>query len=322
MRADRLLSVLMLLQARGRMTARELAEELEVTERTIYRDMDALSSAGVPVYGEPGPEGGYALLDSYRTSLTGLSQGELQALFMLGIPAPLADLGVGQALKGAMFKLAAALPDAQRADEAKVRQRFYLDANWWDREEEQVPHLTTIHQAVWQDRRLTMTYRVYGVPVDRVVEPYGLVAKAGVWYLVCAREERLRVHRVSELVDARKEAEPFERLPGFDLAGFWAEWCAHRAELRAIYHVTVRVASHFVGALPGYFGPRIRERVAQAGPPDAEGWITLGLAFESLEAARAQLLGFGSGVEVLEPYALRRSLLDIAEQVVGVYSRG
>ncbi|NLG49717.1 MAG: WYL domain-containing protein [Chloroflexi bacterium] len=321
MRADRLLSLLMLLQARGRMTARELAEELEVTERTIYRDMDALSAAGVPVYGEPGPEGGYALLDSYRTSLIGLSQGELQALFMLGIPAPLADLGVGQALKGALLKLAAALPDAQRADEARVRQRFYLDANWWDQGEEQVPHLTTIHQAVWQDRLLTVSYRVYGVPVDRLVEPYGLVAKAGVWYLVCARKGRVRVHRVSELLDAHMEAESFERPPGFDLGAFWADWCAQRVELRALYHVTVRVAPHFVDALPGYLGPRIRERVAQAGPPDAEGWITLKLAFESFQAARAQLLGFGAGVEVLEPYALRRSLLDIAEQVVGLYTR-
>ncbi len=128
MRADRLLSLLMLLQARGRLTAKALAEKLEVSERTIYRDIDALCVAGVPIYGEAGPEGGYALLDSYRTSLTGLTEGEVRALFMLNIPAPLAELGVSQELRTAMLKLSAVLPAARRSDEERVRQRFYLDS--------------------------------------------------------------------------------------------------------------------------------------------------------------------------------------------------
>lgn len=145
MRADRLLSLLMLLQIRGRMTARELAKELEVSERTIYRDIDALSIAGVPVYGEPGPEGGYALVDSYRTNLTGLTEGEVRALFMLSIPAPLADLGVSHELRAALPKLSAALPNARRRDEERVRQRFHLDSTWWRQGEERVPHLQTIH---------------------------------------------------------------------------------------------------------------------------------------------------------------------------------
>jgi len=128
MRADRLLSLLMLLQARGRMTARALATELEVSERTIYRDIDALSLSGVPIYGDRGPEGGYALLESYRISLPGLKEDEVRALYMLSIPAPLAQLGVGQELKAALRKLVAALPAAYRADAARVRQRLHLDA--------------------------------------------------------------------------------------------------------------------------------------------------------------------------------------------------
>jgi len=184
------------------MTARELAKELEVSERTIYRDIDALSIAGVPVYGEPGPDGGYALVDSYRTNLTGLTEGEVRALFMLSIPAPLADLGVSQELRAALLKLSAALPDARRRDEERVRQRFHLDSTWWRQGEERVPHLQTIHQAVWQDRKLHVMYHPpFAIEIERLVAPYGLVAKAGVWYLVCARNDRLHVHRVSDLLD-------------------------------------------------------------------------------------------------------------------------
>ena len=160
MRADRLLSLLMLLQARGRLTAPKLAQELEVSERTIYRDIDALSAAGVPVYGEAGAGGGYALLDSYRTNLTGLTEGEVRALFMLSIPKPLADLGVGRELGAALRKLAAALPSARRDDEERVRQRFLLDAVGWEQVEESAPHLPTVHQAVWEDRRLHLAYRI------------------------------------------------------------------------------------------------------------------------------------------------------------------
>lgn len=321
MRADRLLSLLMLLQARGRMTARKLAEELEVSERTIYRDIDALSAAGVPVYGESGPEGGYALLDSYRTNLTGLTEGEVRALFMLSIPEPLTKLGVSQELKAALRKLSAALPDAHRHDEERVRQRFHLDSIWWHQVEESVPHLQTIYQAVWQARKLYQTYRLpFAIEVEQVVDPYGLVAKAGVWYLVYAVSGCIRTHRVSALFDVRMLEESFERPADFDLAAFWKEWCAEREESRSYYTVAVRVAPDFLPELPRYFGSRIRTKIAQAGPSEAEGWITLELSFESLEAARDRILGFGRGVEVLEPQALRRSVLDFASQIVALYT--
>ncbi len=323
MRADRLLSLLMLLQARGRLTAGKLARELEVSERTIYRDIDALSAAGVPVYGEPGPEGGYALLDSYRTNLTGLTEGEVRALFMLSIPQPLADLGVGRELGAALRKLSAALPAARRSEEQRVRQRFHLDATGWDRVEESAPHLPTVHQAVWQDRKLHLAYRIQplAIHVEQTVNPYGLVAKAGIWHLVYGINGAVRVLRVAALLDARLSEESCERPADFELARFWREWCAARDMGQVRYLVTVRVAQDFVSELPVYFGDAVRNQIALAGetPAGAEGWLTLRLPFESLEAARARILSFGRGVEVLEPSALRRSIVDYAEQIVSLY---
>lgn len=321
MRADRLLSLLMLLQTRGQMSARVLAAELEVSERTVYRDMEALSIAGVPVYGAPGPAGGYALVDQFRTNLTGLTEGEVRALFMVSIPPPLADLGVSQELRSALLKLSAALPDGRRREETWVRQRFHLDAIWWGQVREQVPHLQAIHQAVCQDRKLHMVYRPpFAVEIERLVAPYGLVAKAGVWYLVCDRNGALHVQPVTELLDARVTAEPFARPADFDLAAFWQGWCATAEQLLYDFTATVRVAPTFVPELPRYFGAAIRAQIASAGPPDAAGWLHLELSFASFETARERILGFGRGVEVLEPRALRRSVQDYAEQTLALYA--
>ena len=322
MRADRLLSLLILLQTRGRMTARRLAEELEVSERTIYRDIDALSAAGVPVYTERGPGGGCALLDGYRTNLTGLTRDEVRALFMLSVPAPLADLGVGHELKAALLKLSAALPTERRTDERRMRERIHLDSIWWFQHEEPVPHLQTIQEAVWEDRRLQLRYRLpFQAEAEQVVDPYGLVAKAGVWYLVCASGGHVRVHRASHVMGARLVDGSFERPPGFDLAEFWKDWSASYEQNRAHYPVLARVAPGLHRHLPQLFGEPMRDSIAKAGPPDAEGWLTLILPFESFEAARGRILGFGRAVEVLEPAALRDSVLDFATQVVALYER-
>ena len=321
MRADRLLALLMLLQTRGRMTAQKLAEELEVSVRTIYRDIDALSAAGVPVYAERGPGGGCALLDGYRTNLTGLTEDEVRALFMLSIPVALAELGVGQELKAALLKLSAALPASRRHDEAWVRQRIHLDWSWWFQAEEPVPHLQTMQRAVWEDRRLCLTYRQQAGPsieqFERVVDPYGLVAKAGVWYLVCAGDGRIRVYRVSRVLSARLTAEHFQRPADFDLAAYWSAHCAEYERNRPLYPVTVRVSPALASELSRHFG----DEIAEAGPPDAEGWITLTLPFETLGDARQRILGFGGAMEVLEPRALRESVLDFATQIVALYAR-
>jgi predicted DNA-binding transcriptional regulator YafY len=325
MRADRLLSLLMLLQARGRMTAQELAGELEVSVRTIYRDVDALGAAGVPVYAERGPGGGCALIDEYRTNLTGLTEDEVRALFMLSVPAALDELGVSQELRAALRKLAAALPAARRQDEERVRQRIYLDWSGWAQPEEVAPHLQTIQQAVWEDRKLRLEYRAqigpYTEQFERLVEPYGLVAKAGVWHLVGAGDGRVRVYRVSQVLEARISAERFTRPAGFDLAAFWQDWCARQEESRSTYPVTARISPGLAQYLPLFFGERARDWLAQAGPPDAAGWLTLTLQFESLFAARERILGLGGGIEVLEPQPLRQSVADFAAQIVARYAR-
>ena len=326
MRADRLLSLLMLLQARGQMTAWRLAQELEVSVRTIYRDIDALSAAGVPVYAERGPGGGCALIDSYRTTLTGLTGDEVRALFMLSIPTPLDDLGVSQELKSALLKLSAALPATRRQDEKRARQRIYLDwSNWrYHEEPEPVVHLQTVQQAVWQDRKLEFTYRLqFGSPVERqtVVEPYGLVAKAGTWYLVYGRESVVRAHPISQMLEAHALDESFQRPADFDLVRFWQAWRARAEENHPRYPVKMRVAPGLLSYLPYYFGDRIRETLAQASPADAEGWITITLSFESLERARERILGLGRAVEVVEPIPLRNSVVDFAAQIVDFYAR-
>jgi predicted DNA-binding transcriptional regulator YafY len=295
------------------MTASALAAALEVSERTIYRDVDALSAAGVPIYGVPGPEGGYALLDRYRTQLTGLTEGEIRALFMLSIPAPLADLGLQNALRSALLKLTAALPEGRRVEEQRVRQRFYLDPRWWQRHEQPLPALEAVQEAIWQDRLLRIAYQhPIGLRLTQVVEPYGLVAKAGQWYLVYRYQGRLRVLRVAYLVAATIGDEAFVRAPDFDLATFWAAWCAGAEKARRAYRVTVRVAPDYAPMLPQAFGLSPEEVT----PPDETGWVTVEIAFDSLETARDRLLGHGHVLEVLEPAALRKTLLDFARHVV------
>jgi predicted DNA-binding transcriptional regulator YafY len=321
MRADRLLAILMLMQTRGRLSARALAEELEVASRTIYRDIEALSAAGVPIYSEIGRDGGFALLDHYRTSLTGMTDGELRALFMLGVPEPLAKLGVSQELRNALLKLAAALPDTRQAMETQARARLHLDSAWWEQAEEAVPYLETIYKAVQQDHQLWIKYRLlHNVELEADVDPYGLVAKAGVWYLVYARHGAFRAQRVSHLVDVQPLSTTFMRDPDFDLASFWQTWVAEVGRRREGYPVTVLVAPGLAPLLPAFFGEGIRERQAQAAPADPEGRVTIELSFESLEAARERLLAFGAGIEVLRPEALRLSMIDYAGQILRRYN--
>jgi predicted DNA-binding transcriptional regulator YafY len=338
MRADRLISLLLLLQTRGRMTAQALADELEVSVRTVYRDLDALSSAGVPVFAEAGPGGGCALLDNYRTHLTGLEEAEVRALFMAGMPAALAELGFGADLKTGLLKLLAALPAARRHDEQWVRERVYLD--WESRPAApSPPALHVIRQAVWNDERLWITYRrassFYRREFERLVAPYGLVAKEGEWHLLCVdappgtcEDEtagRMRVFRVAELVAARGAGMTFSRPEDFDLAQAWRAWCAQAQAVLRHYVVTVRVSPQLAGDLQLYLGEHLgREQHAARSEPSAstgDDWLWVVLQFDSLEEARTKLLGLGAGVEVITPVALRHSLVDYAEQVVKRYSR-
>ena len=320
MRADRLLSLLMLLQTRGQMSAQELADELEVSERTIYRDIVALSASGVPVYASRGPGGGVRLIEEYRTTLTGLTPEETRALFMMSIPAPLMQLGMGDKFKGALLKLSASLPDTRRADEARTRQRIHLDSSWWFQSEQEIPCLQTIQQALWQDRRLCLKVRweFFNTEFEQEAEPYGLVAKANVWYLVYGRGGIPHVTRVSQIVEADLLPEGFFRPPEFDLETFWETWCRDY-ESQPPFCARVRVSPEALPLLAEYVGERARAGLAQTHLPYADGWVTLDLPFESFVAARTRLLGLGRAVEVLEPESLRRSLIDFAEQIVGFY---
>jgi len=224
LRADRLLSILLLLQARGRMTARELAERLEVSERTIYRDLDALSSAGVPIYTERGPGGGCELLDGYQTKLNGLTEMEVRALFLLSVSGPLVDLGLGKALEDALLKLSTALPTPYRSNVELVRQRIHLDTAPSYSSEMKAPYLHIIQDALWQDRKLHLTYSSGNShSIEQLVDPYGLVARARTWYLVGAIAGRVQVFRVSQLQAVEMTQECFERPGAFDLAAYWAE---------------------------------------------------------------------------------------------------
>ena len=320
MRADRLLSLLMLLQTHGQMSARELADELEVSERTIYRDITALSTAGVPVYASRGPGGGVRLIEEYRTTLTGLTPDETRALFMMSMPAPLMQLGMGATFKGALLKLSAALPDTRRVDEARTRQRILLDSSWWFQSAQQVPCLQVIQQALWQDRQLRIKVRwdFFNTEFEQEAEPYGLVAKANVWYLVYGRGGNPHVTRVSQIVEAEWMPECFTRPADFDLEEFWEEWC-REYESRPAFLAQVRVAPEALSLLAEYVGDHARDHLNQSASPDQDGWVTLDLPFESFGAARTRLLGLGRAVEVLEPESLRKSVVDFAEQIVGFY---
>lgn len=321
MRADRLISIVLLLQTRGSLSAQELAQELEVSDRTIYRDIYALSQAGIPVYTIKGPGGGIFLVENYRTTLTGLTNEQLQALLMLNIPQPLVQLGAGEALKTALLKLAAALPPTHSKEEDISHQRFYLD---WESEssaEHSVAFLDTIRQGVWQERRIRLIYKPhFWAEVDQVVDPLGLVAKGNYWYLVCLHGDHQRALNIETIIDAHLLDEHFIRPPDFKLGDFWGDWLTRAATNRPIFATQVRISPSLAKELPRLLGKSANKAIQNASQPDDNGWLTINLSFDTLETARSRLLALGGAVEVLEPEALRLSIADYAQQIRAVYS--
>jgi predicted DNA-binding transcriptional regulator YafY len=324
MRASRLLSILLLLQTRGRMTAEELSAELEVSVRTIYRDMESLGAAGVPLYGDRGPDGGYRLVDGYRTRLTGLSGEEAESLFFAGMPGPAAELGLATALAAAQLKLLAALPAELRSRAATIGERFLLDAPAWFRVAEPTPHLAEVADAVWNQRRVRVRYRRWGdgdSPVERTLQPLGLVLKAGVWYVVAAVSDDARTYRVSQIRALAALPGRFERPEAFDLAGYWRAWSerfeASLLRVRAVVRVSPRA---FERLLP-MFGP-VAARTAResAGRPDADGWREVTLPVESLEHGVMELFRLGAEAEVLGPAELRQRMRETAEALARRYA--
>ena len=322
MRADRLISLLMLLQTNGRMTAGDLAERLEVSPRTIYRDLDALSGAGVPVYAERGPQGGCMLMESYRTNLTGLNEKEVQALFMFTVPGLLADLGADKASEAAMLKLTASLPAPFQQDAKFVQQRLHLDPAAWFQTDEPVPFLPLVQTAVWQNKRLRMTYRRGdGQWVKRLVDPYGLVAKASVWYMVSAIfGSQIQVYRISRIMEAALTDSVFNRPDDFNLAAYWQTWRDRFEAQQNSVTVTLRVPPGSGPLLALVFGEGIVAALQAASESqDAAGHAIISLTFDSIETACRQLLGLGTAVEVIAPPALRQALYDQARLAMNQY---
>ena len=310
MRASRLMTLLFTLQRLRSATAAELARELEVSERTVYRDIAALTEAGVPVWTEPGRGGGIRLVDGWRTRLDGMTAQEAAALFAVGAPQALAELGMSSALAGAQAKLLATLPEGLRTHASTVAERFHLDAPGWFREPRSAPQLITVAEAVWEQRQLQISYRRRDSTVERTIEPLGLVAKAGTWYVVARSvDAALLTYRVDRIDDAHATGETFARPADFHLADYWSE-AASRFERQMLREtVRLRLGPRAVRWLVHVADPDAAvQAVATAGPPDADGWRELELGVESIHVAAHQLVALGSEVEALDPPELRAAL--------------
>lgn len=303
MRATRLVSLLLLMQLRGQLTATELAGHFEVSVRTIHRDVEALAAAGVPMEAVRGPAGGYRLSGGYRTKLTGLTAAEAEALFVA--PAPAAELGLGGVLTNARLKVLSALPAELQERATRAERYFHLDTRGWFRAEDTVPHLPTIASATWQGRRLSTRYREGRRVVQRTLDPLGLVLKGGAWYLVARRSVGMRVYRVSRFASARVRADGFERAEGFELAAYWDEWS--RTFEASLPRVEVKVRA---SELALRFLPRDLQGV--------DGIFVVG--FQSLDDAYRELLKFGPDAEVLEPMELRDRIAATAREVASMYA--
>jgi predicted DNA-binding transcriptional regulator YafY len=309
-RADRLLAILLLLQANGRLSAADLAERLEVSRRTVYRDVEALGMAGVPVTAERGPAGGISLMEGYRTDLTGLTEAELETFLAFAPPALAADLGLEGSFESARRKLAAARVGRSPGS---MQQRVLVDSSRWGRRPAVPEHLARVQDAVWSDRRLSLRYRRAEEEVlERLVDPYGLVAKNGVWYLLAVADDELRIFRVSRIEAAEVLPDTFRRPPDFDLARAWRDRMAGWQPAESSLQVTVRAAPGESALLTRVLGDRLVST--------ADGVAVL--EFPSIGAARASLASFGARVEVLEPALLRDELVRQAREMLDLYAGG
>ncbi len=324
MRASRLVNVLLLLQTRSRMTAAELAEELEVSVRTIYRDVEALAEAGVPIYAERGPHGGVRLVDGYRTRLTGLTAEEAEAVFLSGVPGPAAELGLGTVVAAARLKVMAAMPPELRVRAGRIAERFYLDAPGWFQASEELPHLETLAGAVWQSHQVKILYRrgERGGIVDRQVDPLGLVLKGGRWYLVAQAETSVRTYRVSRILEVTVLSERFERPADFDLADHWDRSTTAYEQQADHIELTVRMAPEWIDDFVSHAGHRLVGEAIRVPDPDLPGQVRLTVTFDWIDEAVAVALRLGAHIEVLEPAWLRRAIFESATAIVARYAEG
>ncbi len=318
MRADRLLSLMMLLQNRGKLRAEELAAELEVSVRTIYRDIDALSASGVPVYADGGPGGGYSLLEGYRTELTGLSPEETEALLTLSLPGPLSDLSISKKLKTAVLKVVSAAPSDLAQGEARMRERLYLDPASWFTPGDEPRFLDELQSCIWRERKVWMEYSdKKSAKSGREICPYALVAKAAIWYLVADTEKGMRVFRVSRIESVARLEVRFDRDVNFNLREFWERWSGNFIESLHGYHVELSIASEGEGVVAGFLvgvGESLRNANSEGG------WKRVDVTFANEHEALWQILQFGTLVRVEAPSSLRDAVRDAALRIVGLYA--
>ncbi|MEC1451910.1 YafY family protein [Bacillus haynesii] len=318
MRGDRLISILLMLQAQGQMTAKELAERLEVSERTIYRDMEALSGAGIPVVAERGINGGWSLLDDYQTTLTGLKESEIRALFVPLSEQLLDDLGLTRISEEARNKLIASLPSVYRQNAKDVWNRIYIDTRSWRHKKEKAVSFEVLKDAIWKDRKLNIVYqRADGQTAARIVAPLGLVAKGSNWYLIASKENgEIRNYRASRIQSAIPVRETFERPENFDLAQVWQSSTKEFIERLPTYEVRVKAAQ---AILPRLSFTNHFVQIIETNEIDQEGWVPVTLSFDTEDEAKRYILGFAEHMRIIEPKELHGKILKMAESIVAHY---
>ncbi|OOE12675.1 helix-turn-helix transcriptional regulator [Fictibacillus arsenicus] len=318
MRADRLISILLLLQNHEKMTTKALAEELEVTERTIHRDMEALSSAGIPVLAERGKHGGWRLVDQYRTKLTGLKDNELKTLFLSPSFQLLSDLGFTKDWKEARQKLLASLPNSLQTQADDMWNRVHIDTDTWRQSSQELSALSTLQQAIWKERTIKMGYEKANKETsERIVEPLGLVAKGRTWYLIAASNGELRNFRVSRIKSPEMTDEVFARPQDFKLAEYWNQSKQTFVQNLPVFEVEVEVSPAIIPRLT--FTGRFAQVLHTGAPNDEDGSIPVQLSFDTKEEAAAFVLGFGDKIKIKQPVSLIDTVTKMAESALSLY---
>ncbi len=326
MRASRLLSILMLLQNRGRISAPALAAELEVSQRTILRDIDHLSAAGVPIWSDRGRDGGFQLREGWSTNLTGLTENEAQALFLAGLPSAAAELGLGSASTSARLKMLASLPVALRDNAEQVNARLHFDPIDWFRAAVPTEHLQAIAHCVWHQRIATMQYESWKGTKERVIKPLGLIMKAGAWYTAALADEAKepRIYRLSNIQRLDISERSFRRPKKFDLATFWKQ-STQRFETEiysgvATLLVTKRGMKRLM-ELSAAVSEATKRTAVPCTDPEHRGWTKVIVPIESVDFAAGQMLSIGVDVQVLEPAALRTRMKECINTIQMFYGR-
>lgn len=309
---------MILLQNRGKMTAKELANELEVSDRTILRDMDALSTAGIPIVSDRGTAGGWRLLDNFRSKLSGLNIDDMKSLFLFPSGKLLEDLGLNSQALDTRQKLLAAIPGSYRDEAQAMWERIHIDSSTWRQSKEKMHALETVQQAVWENKKLKIHYeQADGEQKERLLEPLGLVAKGNRWYLVASRDGELRNYRVSRIHTAKVENEVFRRPLNFNLAAYWEQSKVEFIQNLPKYDVQVEIHPAIIKRI-NFTGKFVQ--VIKTENPNGDKWIPATLRFNDKQEAIEFILGFANKIKVISPKDLPNKVVSMAMSVIDFYN--